>query len=99
MDDGEGEAYGLFLFNARRPDPEEPWEEEALAELGFPGYAPDGAASTTSEASEGESTVDPTLNLPPVVMIKKWVCAPSRGAGWCGKGPRYKSIIITALGI
>ena len=31
--------------------------------------------------------MDPTLNLPPIVMTKKWGCTPSRGAGWWGRAP------------
>ena len=85
VDEDEGGAYGLFLYNARRPDPEEPWEEVTLAEIGFPGRAStDGAETTTSEESLGESTEDPTLNLPPITMTNKWRCAPGRGEGWWG---------------
>ena len=87
IDAGEGDAYGLYLYNVRRPSKDEAWEEEALSEMGFPDRSSDDVIPTTSEESGAEDTVDPTINLDPIIMTKKWESPPPRGAGWWGQGP------------
>ena len=86
MDEGEGEAYGLYLFNARLPSVDEAWEEEALVEMGFPSRSLDDTISTTSEESGAEDAEDPTLNLEPIKMTQKWKAPPPKGSGWWGRG-------------